>query len=445
MADKKISELDQTLNLSDQADFPLSQDNGGEHTTFRAKLTQIATKIAEAITFSNLKTGNKQLVSAVNQTISNLADDFNTTAGSTYAKDDCVLYNGVLYQCINNSGTTSGTFINADWTEIKAVDVGSGGGGGGGGAGGHTIVDDAGTSLTQRTNLQFKGAYSEDNSTDDTTEINVVREMTKAAFDQLTEAEKTGLINITDVTGGNDDRFQPVIYSTEEREIGVWTDGKPLYQKTVSLTNITIAVSGGYSYDISSWNVDTIVKNPEGFITLSNDTDLSTVPFGVLGNYATDITSTRSAVQFLRKGGDLTCNRVVFTLTYTKTTDTAGSGQWTPQGVPAVHYSEDEQVVGTWIDGSTIYKKTYTSSTYYYSAAVALLDLSSLAYDKIISLQVESELTIAGEGSMYFMPSSDNAYINTDKKVYARQSLASAQSGRTMQSYITIRYTKSST
>lgn len=130
--DKKISELDPTLNLSDQADFPLSQDNGGEPTTFRAKLTQIATKIAEAITFSNLKTGDKQLVSAVNQTISNLADDFNTTAGSTYAKDDCVLYNGVLYQCINNNGTTSGTFINADWSEIKAVDVGSGGGGGGG-------------------------------------------------------------------------------------------------------------------------------------------------------------------------------------------------------------------------------------------------------------------------------------------------------------------------
>lgn len=195
--DKKISELDPTLNLSDQADFPLSQDNGGEPTTFRAKLTQIATKIAEAITFSNLKTGDKQLVSAVNQTISNLADDFNTTAGSTYAKDDCVLYNGVLYQCINNSGTTSGKFIAADWTEIKAVDVGSGGGGGGGGSG-HTIVDDDGTSLPQRSKLQFIGAYSEDNQTDDTTEVNVVRSMTKAEFNQLSADEKVGLIEITD-------------------------------------------------------------------------------------------------------------------------------------------------------------------------------------------------------------------------------------------------------
>lgn len=109
------------------------------------------------------------------------------------------------------------------------------------------------------------------------------------------------------------------------------------------------------------------------------------------------------------------------------------------------NYSTTEQVVGTWIDGSTIYEKTYTSSTYYYSTATVILDLSSLAYDKIISLQVESELTIAGEGSMHFMPSSDNAYISTNKKLYAKQSLAAAQSGRTMQSYITIRYTKSST
>lgn len=227
-----------------------------------------------------------------------------------------------------------------------------------GGSGGHTILDDEGTSLTQRDDLQFKGAYSEDDSTDEKTVVNVVREMTKAEFDELTETEKTGLINITDITGGNDDRFQPVIYSEEEREIGVWTDGKPLYQKTVSLTNITIAVSGGYSYDISSWNVDTIVKNPEGFITLSNDTDLRTVPFGILGSYATAVTATKSAINFSRIGGDLTCNRVVFTLVYTKSTDQAGSGQWTPQGVPTHHYSEDEQVIGTWIDGSTLYEKT---------------------------------------------------------------------------------------
>lgn len=358
MANKKISELDQTLNLSDQADFPLSQDNGGEPTTFRAKLTQIATKIAEAITFSNLKTGNKQLVSAVNQTISNLADDFNTTAGSTYAKDDCVLYNGVLYQCINNSGTTSGTFIDADWTAIKAVDVGSGGGGGGG-AGGHTIVDDAGTSLTQRTNLQFKGAYSEDNSTDDTTEINVVREMTKAEFDELTEAEKTGLINITDITGGNDDRFQPVIYSEDEREIGVWVDGKPLYEKTIINSNPSYTQVGS----IYECNTSVDFSGVDYFMIV-NATALNANSTRPVNDTRTDITAMGYVSIGKSQNNIYTAfntdgyTKLVFTLRYTKTSDAAGSGQWTPQGVPAHHYSTDEQVVGTWIDGKTLYEKT---------------------------------------------------------------------------------------
>ena len=51
-------------------------------------------------------------------------------------------------------------------------------------------------------------------------------------------------------------------------------------------------------------------------------------------------------------------NKIVITVQYTKTTDTAGSGVWTPQGVPAVHYSTEEQVIGTWL-GETLYQKTY--------------------------------------------------------------------------------------
>lgn len=68
--DKKISELDQALLLNNDADFPLSQDNAGEPTTFRAKLTQLATKIAEDMTFSNLQTTSKKLVGAINELLS---------------------------------------------------------------------------------------------------------------------------------------------------------------------------------------------------------------------------------------------------------------------------------------------------------------------------------------------------------------------------------------
>ena len=66
------------------------------------------------------------------------------------------------------------------------------------GGGGHTILDDNGTSLAQESNLQFRGAYSHDDSTNGKTVVEVTRSMTKAEFDQLTEAEKTGIINVTD-------------------------------------------------------------------------------------------------------------------------------------------------------------------------------------------------------------------------------------------------------
>ena len=441
MADKKISELDVALQINNDAVFPMSQDNAGEPTSFKTPITQLGTKIAEGLTFSNLQTQNKNLVGAINELLS-LGSPIiiGTTAPTSSIGADGNLYVQYTEGTGGADDEVDGIYAKIDgaWCEIET--------GGGGGSGGHTIVDNSGTALTQRTNLQFNGAYSEDNATDDTTEIDVVREMTKAEFDELTEAEKTGLINITDITGGNDDRFQPVIYSTDEREIGVWTDGKPLYQKTTTLTNIMIALSGGYSYDISSWNVDTIVKNPEGFITVSNDTDLRTVPFGVLGNYATDITSTKSEIKFSRKGGDLTCNRVVFTLTYTKTTDTAGSGQWTPQGVPAVHYSEDEQVVGTWVDGSTVYEKTIIFLNQALQGGDTVLSLGVTNIDIV----VESNALITNSAHTNIRPINSWHLDSASSQMWYRITPSSGElmihaesSWETPNIYVTIRYTKS--
>lgn len=434
----KISELNEALQIDDNAEFPYAQENGGVQTTFKGPVSQIARKIAEGITFTNLETTAKTLVGAINE-LKALGSPIilGTTSPTAQQGADGNIYVQYTEGTGGDPDTVNSIYAKIDgaWCEIET---------GGGGSGGHTIVDDSGTSLTQRTNLQFKGAYSEDNATDDTTEIDVVREMTKAEFDELTEAEKTGLINITDITGGNDDRFQPVIYSEDEREIGVWIDGKPLYQKTVSLTNITIAVSGGYSYDISSWNVDTIVKTPEGFITISNDTDLRTVPFGLLGSYAAVVAATRSAVGFSRTGSDMTCNRVVFTLTYTKTTDQAGSGQWTPQGVPAHHYSEDEQVVGTWIDGSTLYEKTINFG-----------ELPNTT-TKTVNHNISNIDTIYGiEGIAY--SSSTNTSINLPYPNTDNTNVVTLSANRTIitiityrdrtsfNGYVTIRYTKTST
>ena len=46
-------------------------------------------------------------------------------------------------------------------------------------------------------------------------------------------------------------------YSTEERVVGTWIDGKPVYQKVLTGANI---INNGYPYDISSLNAETIVS-----------------------------------------------------------------------------------------------------------------------------------------------------------------------------------------
>lgn len=177
--DKKISELDQAIQINNDAVFPISQDNGGTDTTYKVSITQISAEIGEDQTFSNLDTTDKTLVGAINE----VAQGGGGGGSSTLE--------GLTDVDIDDQTLSDGQVLKYDSVEEKWVndDVG---------AGGHTIVADDGTDLTQRAKLQFKGAYSEDNSVDDTTEVNVVRNMTRAQFNQLSADEKTGLINISD-------------------------------------------------------------------------------------------------------------------------------------------------------------------------------------------------------------------------------------------------------
>jgi hypothetical protein len=73
---------------------------------------------------TSLKTGNKTVTGAINQTISNFANDYDATA--TYDVGDCVLYAGVLYKC-TTAITTAEAWDATHWTAVKAVDMGGGG------------------------------------------------------------------------------------------------------------------------------------------------------------------------------------------------------------------------------------------------------------------------------------------------------------------------------
>lgn len=94
--------------------------------------------------------------------------------------------------------------------------------------------------------------------------------------------------------------FSPIIYSEEEREVGVWTDNKPLYAKTVT--------TGG------------------------------SVPSGATLVYRQEL-SNKDCIY------------------YTKDSDVAGSGEYNTLGIPNVHYDGNEKVIGTYF-GETLYEKT---------------------------------------------------------------------------------------
>ena len=144
-------------------------------------------------------------------------------------------------------------------------------------------------------------------------------------------------------------------YSTEERMIGYWTNGKPLYRKCFEC-NLALAKGWNTIASVSSLNIDEIVKvNGSGTYGLI---DKSVYPFiynsstlyngfllrdGNLIIYDTNSSTTAADKNYL--------NKVV--IEYTKTTDSPISNNNT--------YSTDEILTGkTWIDGKPIYRKVFT-------------------------------------------------------------------------------------
>lgn len=150
-------------------------------------------------------------------------------------------------------------------------------------------------------------------------------------------------------------QLSPIIYSTEEREIGVWTDGKPLYQKTFE-TNYTS--NGTYTIDISSLSIDKVC-NSFGEYNRSNG-EWTEFNHYAASTYFGEIRVSSSQVRMMLNLPESNPNgKQSFTIQYTKTTDIAGSGSYAELGIPAVHYDDTERVIGTWF-GETLYRRTIT-------------------------------------------------------------------------------------
>ena len=117
-------------------------------------------------------------------------------------------------------------------------------------------------------------------------------------------------------------KFSPEIYSTSEREIGVWVDGKPLYKCTFILsTPITVDGTGTVlPNDIQTalTNVD-IIADARCSRSAEYAAYISPYVYKVNGSWYILSTDTWGQVKYI-------------TVSYTKTTDTPGSGRYSTDG-----------------------------------------------------------------------------------------------------------------
>lgn len=150
------------------------------------------------------------------------------------------------------------------------------------------------------------------------------------------------------------------IYSEDEKEVGVWINSKPLYQKTIGFGAIP-ANSINYQITLGLLNVDEITKiRATGNIGNSFFALPLLQSASLFSEYGVNVQAYDKSTDKLRidTGSRMSLDSGYVTVQYTKTTDTAGSGLFVPSGAVAHHYSTTEQVVGTWVDGKPLYEKT---------------------------------------------------------------------------------------
>lgn len=224
------------------------------------------------------------------------------------------------------------------------------------------------------------------------------------------------------------------LLSYDEKIVGCAPDGKPLYQKSLDLSNVTSV----YSLSHNITNVDKIfdfnivLRTSAGATIRLSDTDSDGINYTIRG-YATKTTININGSHY---PGTWPWTSGDCKIQYTKTTDEAiaiGSD---------TDYSLEEKIVGTWIDGKKLYQKTipyldgYNAGTHTLDNAILSNNSIELVTD-IIAITCEhtnpsSFIKISNDSAV-----SNSAFIDEGTLYFKKGS-----TGVTWDLYVTLRYTK---
>lgn len=171
------------------------------------------------------------------------------------------------------------------------------------------------------------------------------------------------------------------MYSTDEKMIGQWIDGKPLYQKVISFgalpNQTTKRVASGLTDELVVF-IEACAVSSAGSRLIPAVPDPTSAQASFTWGIAMEYDASTHEV-IIQCGTDRSSYTGYVLLKYTKNTDSAVSiGNDTD-------YSTDEKIVGTWIDGKPLYQKTVdlgsqqtlTSQTWF-ETSIDCSDISTL-------------------------------------------------------------------
>lgn len=230
------------------------------------------------------------------------------------------------------------------------------------------------------------------------------------------------------------------IYSTNEKMIGQWVDGKPLYQKVIGFSFSQSETTKEIDSTLTKSYIAEIVGINGGYIQSDgNKVPIPRTPtsqFNGITVYVSD-----AGLNIVRSTNTPTGSGNI-NIQYTKVSDTAISiGE-------ATEYSTDEKIVGTWIDGKPLWQITLTgtltpsSGNRVYNT---IADLTSLNIDKLIS---GNGSILEDSGYFKVLNFADDSTTPTYNIALKADKILALLTNHTVQQltyYVTIQYTKTTT
>ena len=152
-------------------------------------------------------------------------------------------------------------------------------------------------------------------------------------------------------------------YSTDEKVVGVWTDGKPVYQKVFTGTTPTVTSTYADEYTSLGISIDEVVDSRlimrfasgsrqvidcSGAQSFTSYSTSSTIDTGIKYTIQNNSNPSPNTIYISVKAGNYSAIPYVLILQYTKTTDTAGSATTTPGAY-------DINFPNTWSENTEIY------------------------------------------------------------------------------------------